>query len=266
MKEGQSKRIEGVILDWAGTTVDFGCFAPVQAFLDAFLEDGLEPTLDEVRKPMGMLKRDHVKTMLCMPRLSDQFLKRHSRAWDETDVERIYRRSEENILNSVARYTDPKPYVLETIKRLRDRQILIGSTTGYTDEMMHIVVEHARDKGYEPDFWCTPDSVGKKGRPNPDMIYHNMKTLGLQNADCIVKVGDTVSDILEGKNAGVITVGVVEGSSVMGLSEEEFLALGKEEYQMRYEEVKRVYREAGADFVISNIGELMSLIEKIEKD
>ena len=31
------------------------------------------------------------------------------------------------------------------------------------------------------------------------------------------KVGDTVADIKEGKNAGVITVGIIEGSSVMGL-------------------------------------------------
>ena len=28
--------IEAVIFDWAGTTVDFGCFAPVQAFVEVF--------------------------------------------------------------------------------------------------------------------------------------------------------------------------------------------------------------------------------------
>ena len=37
-------RIEAVIFDWAGTTVDYGCFAPVQAFKDAFNNYGLEPT------------------------------------------------------------------------------------------------------------------------------------------------------------------------------------------------------------------------------
>ena len=31
-------KYEAVIFDWAGTTVDYGCFAPGQAFLDAFLE------------------------------------------------------------------------------------------------------------------------------------------------------------------------------------------------------------------------------------
>jgi len=30
------KKIEAVIFDWAGTTVDYGCFAPVQAFYGGF--------------------------------------------------------------------------------------------------------------------------------------------------------------------------------------------------------------------------------------
>ncbi len=38
-------KIEAVIFDWAGTTVDYGCFAPVQAFHDAFEAYGLHPTL-----------------------------------------------------------------------------------------------------------------------------------------------------------------------------------------------------------------------------
>ena len=30
------KQFECVIFDWAGTTVDYGCFAPVQAFVEVF--------------------------------------------------------------------------------------------------------------------------------------------------------------------------------------------------------------------------------------
>ena len=29
------KRIECIIMDWAGSAVDYGCFAPVAAFLKA---------------------------------------------------------------------------------------------------------------------------------------------------------------------------------------------------------------------------------------
>lgn len=47
-----SKKIEAVIFDWAGTTVDYGCFAPVQAFTEVFKEFGVIPTMEEVRKRM----------------------------------------------------------------------------------------------------------------------------------------------------------------------------------------------------------------------
>ena len=63
-------RFDGIIFDWAGTTVDYGCFAPVKAFIEAFEHYGITPTLEEVRKPMGMLKIDHVRTMLSMDRIS----------------------------------------------------------------------------------------------------------------------------------------------------------------------------------------------------
>lgn len=61
------KKWEAVIFDWAGTTVDYGCFAPVQAFVEVFRHFGIEPTMEEVREPMGMLKRDHIRAMLEMP-------------------------------------------------------------------------------------------------------------------------------------------------------------------------------------------------------
>ena len=58
------RNVEAVIFDWAGTTVDYGCFAPVQAFVEVFKHFGIEPTMQEVREPMGMLKIDHIRTML----------------------------------------------------------------------------------------------------------------------------------------------------------------------------------------------------------
>ena len=63
-------KIEGIIFDWAGTTVDFGCFAPVNVFLEIFKEAGIEVTMEEARIPMGMLMWDHIKAMLQMERIS----------------------------------------------------------------------------------------------------------------------------------------------------------------------------------------------------
>ena len=63
------KKIKSVIFDWAGTTVDFGCMAPVQAFVEVFKQYGVEPPMVEVRAPMGLLKIDNIRTMLKMERI-----------------------------------------------------------------------------------------------------------------------------------------------------------------------------------------------------
>ena len=52
------KKIECVIMDWAGTAVDYGCFAPVSAFIESFRAIGIEITAEEARRPTRMTYRD----------------------------------------------------------------------------------------------------------------------------------------------------------------------------------------------------------------
>ena len=80
-----------------------------------------------------------------------------------------------------------------------------------------------------------------------------------------IKVGDTVADIKEGKNAGLISVGIVEGSSVMGLTEEEYEALPQEEKVTQQKNVTETYFRCGADHVILNLSRLEELIDLIER-
>lgn len=254
-------RYKAVIFDWAGTTVDYGCFAPVQAFVEVFRHFGIEPTMEEVRKPMGMLKRDHIRTMLQMPRISGMWKEKYGAEWTEEDVEKLYGLFEEKLLGILDQFAEVKPYVLETVGELRKRGIKIGSTTGYTDKMMAIVTAKAKENGYEPDSWFSPDSTGNTGRPYPYMMFRNMEALGIQSVRDVVKVGDTVSDIKEGKNAGVYTVGVIEGSSEMGLTEQEYEALDDGEKQSRVQAVREKFIQAGADDVILNMKNLMEIIE-----
>lgn len=253
-------RYKAVIFDWAGTTVDYGCFAPVQAFVEVFKHFGIEPTIEEVREPMGMLKKDHIRTMLQMERISSLWEIKYRRKWTEEDVEDLYEIFEEKLLGILDQFAEVKPYVLETVEELRKRGIKIGSTTGYTDKMMGIVVPKAKENGYEPDAWFSPDAVEGFGRPYPYMVFKNMQALGIQSVDQVMKVGDTVSDIREGKNAGVYTVGVIEGSSEMGLSEAEYEALSEEEKEDQIARVKEKFLNAGADAVIRNMKELTDLL------
>ncbi len=256
-----SKKIAAVIFDWAGTTVDYGCFAPVQAFVEIFKHFGIEPTMEEVRKPMGMLKRDHIRTMLAMERIQNLWTEKYGKAPGEEEVDKLYALFQEKLMSILHIFAQPKPYVLETIEELRSRGIKIGSTTGYTDNMMEIVVPKAKEAGYEPDAWFSPDAVGNMGRPYPFMVFQNMEVLKVGKVQQVIKVGDTVSDILEGKHAGVISVGVVEGSSEMGFTQEEYESLSPEEKQAKSEKVKKIFLDAGADFVIQDMRGLVTLID-----
>lgn len=256
-------RIEGVVLDWSGTAVDFGCFAPLNVFLEIFNEAGIEVTLDEARGPMGMLKIDHIRTMLSMPRVSALWEAKYGRVFSERDVEQLYARFEPALLATLSRYTDPIPGVLETVAALRAEGLKIGSTTGYTGRMMEIVVPHARDNGYSPDYFVTPDDTGSYGRPYPYMIYRNMEYLKLSAAYKVVKVGDTTSDIKEGVQAGVWSVGVAVGSSEMGLSEETYNRLSEIEKEAVIAKTKQSFMNHGADFTLTTLSELPQLIQTI---
>lgn len=257
-------KIEAVIFDWAGTTVDYGCFAPVQAFKGAFNAYGLKPTNDQIREPMGKLKIDHIKTMLEMSSINQEFIKRYNRDFNDNDVNNIYELFEKSLMSQIVNHTKIKPYVLETVTKLKELGIKIGSTTGYTDMMMEPVLKSAKEQGYQPDCWYSPDATNHFGRPYPYMIFKNMIELHISSVKNVIKVGDTISDIQEGVNAGVIVVGVIEGSSTLGLNEEEFNALTPKERNRAIERVKEAYLDAGADYVINNLSELIALIQEVE--
>ena len=182
------KKLEAVIFDWAGTTVDYGCFAPVQAFAEVFKAFGIEPTMEEVREPMGMLKRDHIKAMLAMPRIRTLWEEKYGRPSGETDIDSLYQMFEGKLMSILESFTDIKPGVLETVKILREKGISIGSTTGYTDGMMEIVVKKAEEHGYKPDAWFSPDSTNKLGRPYPYLslihIYSYMRVSIVMKDGC----------------------------------------------------------------------------------
>jgi len=50
------------------------------------------------------------------------------------------------------------------------------------------------------------------GRPSPHMIYDLMDRNNIIRPEQVIKIGDTRVDILEGKNAGCRTVGVLTGA------------------------------------------------------
>ena len=257
-------KIKGVVFDWAGTAVDFSCVSPVSAFREAFRRAGIDVTEEEVRSPMGLLKLDHIRTMLAMPRIAALWTEKYGSAPTHADAERIYADFEPALMSVLPRHCDLIPGILQTCEYLRAKEIRIGSTTGFTNAMMDVVREGAAQGGYAPDCLQTADLNGGFGRPWPYMIFSNVRALGLKNVREVVKVGDTVSDMAEAKNAGVTAVGVCVGSSMIGLDAAAWAALDEKARREEIAEARRRFYEAGADYVIESIGDLPALLEDLE--
>lgn len=258
------KKISCVIMDWAGTAVDYGCFAPLNAFLKVFAEEkGVDITYRQAREPMGLLKIDHIKAILSMPEVNEKFRIRYQRDWNMDDVNEMYRSFEKHLFASLTNFTAPIPGVLETMDKLRKTGIRIGSTTGYTKAMMDVVRPGAAAQGYLVDNLVTPDDV-PAGRPAPYMVYKNMIDLAIPSVDEVVKVGDTIADIKEGVNARVCSIGIITGSNEMGLTEEEYNAMPAAELLRMKDEVRNRMLAAGADYVLDNITELPACIQSIK--
>ena len=259
-----SNKIKAVVLDWAGTTVDFGSMAPVAAFREAFDKDGLSPDDDLIRRFMGLPKKDHVRNMLHEENLAELFRDLHGMAPGEADVERIYGNFEPALFEVLADHAQPLPGVPETVRRLREAGIKIGSTTGYTTAMMSVLCPVSEALGYAPDCLVCPDDVDGIGRPYPYMLWENLRRLGIGSVSEAVKIGDTAADILEGKNAGCLSIGVVFGSNMLGLTETEFTAASQAEREEAAEGARRLYTEAGADHIIEYFTDIPAFLEGLE--
>lgn len=254
--------INTIILDWAGTTVDFGCMAPVEAFKKAFEDKSIELTYEEIRKPMGMLKIDHIKQLLALDKVKQQWFKEYGRPSGEADVLSIYHDFEKYLFADLASNSHLKPETKQAMKKIKQLGYNIGSTTGYTKEMMAVVFETAKMEGYHPDYVVTPDDVDLLGRPYPFMIFENMRYFQNHSMEEVIKVGDTISDIQEGKNAGVLSIAVTEGSSVMGLSLAEYKQLSKEKMELLNQQTAEIFYQQGADLCIKNLLELAEILQE----
>lgn len=249
-----------VVFDWAGTMIDFGCKAPVKAMAAALAEERLVVGEDVIRADMGLAKKDHVRCLLS--RLAVQWVGLHSRAADESDVERIHRRLEPLIATAAVEASHVIPGAVETYTALRVASLRVGSTTGYSTATMGPVIARASAQGYRPDaVMCANDTVA--GRPSPLMIYRLAADLGVWPMRHVVKVDDAASGIAEGLNAGAWSIGVAASGNGVGLSREDLEVLPQTERAARIAAARRELEAAGAHYVVETVADLLPVLHHI---
>jgi phosphonoacetaldehyde hydrolase len=256
--------LKAVILDWAGTTVDFGSHAPVVVLQEVFDAQGVPIEVEEARRDMGLLKVDHIRSILALPRVAEAWAVRFGHTPVEADVQDVFVKFIPRQLERLAELSDVIPGAPEAVASLRARGLKIGSTTGYTRPMLDLVCAHAASQGYAPDASVTPDETAG-GRPAPWMCFVNLTRLNIYPAAACVKIGDTPSDMQEGVNAGMWTIGVIDSGNEVGLTASEWNRLDDAAQQARRERAAARLTQAGAQFLVHTLADLDPVLSSIEQ-
>ena len=252
-KQHDGTGIAAVIFDWAGTIVDFGCFAPTVSLVETFARRGLAITLTEARGPMGLEKRDHIRALLSDTSISERWKAATGTDPQPGDVDSLYEELEPLLVTAVKRHAGLVPGTKELVDELRAWGVGIGSTTGYLRPLMDILTAEADRQGFSADAVICPSDV-PAGRPFPWMCFLNAIRLKAYPPRRVVKIGDTPADVREGINAGMWTIGVTLSGNEVGLSEPELADMTQEERSGRLKAAERRLRESGAHYVAESVG------------
>jgi phosphonoacetaldehyde hydrolase len=178
--------IKAVIFDWAGTMVDFGCMAPVEAVIDAFAVHGVAISAADARRDMGRAKHDHVRAILGDPSVTAAWIAATGSAPTPADGEAVYQTLLPLVETAATRCAELIPGAAAAAADLRGLGVKIGSGTGYTRQMMSGILPRAAEQGYAPGVVvCAGETAS--GRPAPLMTWKALVDLDAWPAQACVK-------------------------------------------------------------------------------
>jgi len=257
-----SGAIKAVVFDWAGTMVDFGCMAPVEALVAAFAGEGVAITAAEARADMGRAKRDHVRALMAYPRIAAAWASARGAAPSEADGDHLFAALEPLMRAQAARCADLIPGAAALAASLRAEGVKVGSCTGYTRAMMSEVAPRAAAQGYAPEvIVCAGETPS--GRPSPLMLWQALVTLDAWPASACVKVDDAEVGVSEGRAAGCWTIGVAASGNGVGRSLADYQALPPGERRALTDAAARSLSAAGADYVVDTVADLAPVLDEI---
>jgi phosphonatase-like hydrolase len=193
------RQVDLVVFDMIGTTVEASPRVP-EAFKAAYEVAGIALPEEEISSIRGKSKREAILELL-------------ERNGKSTDLaESIYDTFRSYLVDC---YRDgpvnPIPGAGETFSWCRDHDIQVALTTGFDREVANLLVAHL-GWGDVLDVIVCNDDVSR-GRPAPDLIMAAMQQLQKIDVARVASVGDTISDLEAGANAGTgWNIGVLSGA------------------------------------------------------
>ncbi len=254
--------LKGILLDWAGTTMDYGCFAPATVFVEVYRRKGVPIAVEEARVPMGAHKKVHIRKISQLPEVNQRWQAALGRQPNEEDIEGMFQEFIPLQLACLADYADLIPGTLEAVADFRKRGLKIGSTTGYTGEMMKLLLHEAKRRNYEPDSTVCATDV-PAGRPAPWMCVQNAMNLGIFPMEAMVKVDDTLPGIEEGLNCNMWTIGLALTGNEVGMNHAEVKKAPAAELKRKLDRAYDRMAQCGAHYVVDGIWDVPAVLDDI---
>ena len=206
------RRLRLVVFDVVGTTVRDGAAGSshiARAFLDTFREDGLALADADVAACRGLDKREAVERLL-----------RGHASGEGAGFEARVDRLTDSLLARIANGMHDAREIegaSDTFAFLQRRRIRVAVGSGLPQALTELLAVRLGwlERGLV-DFVTSAEAAGA-GRPDPAMIRSAMAHAGVADPRTVLKVGDTVVDIEEGRNAGAWTAAVLTGSQSRSL-------------------------------------------------
>lgn len=254
------------VFDLGGTICDKYSLSPFISLKKAFYNKGIEINDSLIFKDMGMDKLEHINLIL-----KDKYVARnwfHRYGYYPTggcgnEVMQEFNRYQitEGIDN-----IDILPETKSCIDLLQKNNISTGVTTGFNKPTMMNIRDKLIDNEIHIDKYVSSTCLDSPSRPYPFMIQEIMDKISLSDPTRVIKVDDSVIGIMEGQNAGCITVGVAKWSTNMKITSfDEINNLTKKEYRNKLKESREILWSAKPHYVINSLDELYPLIRKINQ-
>lgn len=202
-----AKKFSAVLFDTIGTTVvEDRPDIITNCFVDAFVGEGFIVTSAEISTIRGQDKLGGIRQLITQ------------QGGDARVAISVLNRFKENFRSQLRHFREVDD--LEgVLSKLRNDSVKLGVGTGLPSDLFKLLYDHLRWERFRFDFIGISDEIGFS-RPHPAMIDLMRQRFGIAKEE-FLKVGDTVADIREGKNAGVRTAVVMSGTQSSTLIQNE---------------------------------------------
>jgi phosphonoacetaldehyde hydrolase len=268
--ENTERNVGYLMLDCSGTTMDRYVDAPAIVFVEVFKNYGLEISMPEARAPMGLRKDLHIKAITQIASVRERFVAKFEREPNQGDVDRMFADFVPTQLELLRKgnYHELLPGVGELAKGWQRDGIKIGVTTGFTRDMLDLLLAGAARQGFVPDTAVAGDEV-EMPRPTAYMVIKNLERMGVYNIQNAmrrtIKVDDTVSGAGEGAPL-CWRVAVSKWSNYVADSWDAVRRMSADELAARERASKeKLVRESGAHYVVDDLRDLPAVMAEVNQ-